>query len=278
VYPGLRQEQSTVALRVFWSEEQAAIEHAAAVRGLLENSLADELAWSLHTAEIPAALIAQCRDFTTKKELEQTFARLAVERVLRLPAEVPRDAAGFDALQASAREKIPLSTEHTAGLISAVADGYARCVRKLERTISRYPKSSMYQSITEQLYESFEEYMGMLFDESVSPWLLDGLPRYLLAFEGRIETAFLDPGRYKTVMADIEAFRTTLRRLRAKPGARMPLRREQLDRYAQWIEELAVAQFGRSKVKPLVSITPEGLAARGRELTETSTHYNRPPD
>ncbi len=271
VYPGLHQEQANAAVRVFWSEKQAAIAHATAVRNLLENTLADELAWSVHSVEVPEALHRQCRDFTSREELEQTVERLVVERVLRLPAELPRDKVSFEALAASAAEKVSLSAEQALGLISAVADGYSHCVRKLEKMVARYPGGSLlYRSITEELYDSFETYIGMLFDDAFTPWFLDGLPRYLLAFEGRIETAFLDPRRYKTVMADMKAFRTTLHGLQARPDAQLPSRREQLERYAQWIEELAVAQFGRSKVKPLLSVTPEGLAARGRELMEAS--------
>ncbi|MBD3316699.1 MAG: DUF3418 domain-containing protein, partial [Chitinivibrionales bacterium] len=269
VYPGLRREQGGVAVRVFWSETRAAVEHAAAVRNLLEEALVEELAWNLHSVTVPPALIGQACDFSSEDELKHTLERLTVERVLRLPAEVPRDAAGFRALLSSAAEKIPLAAEQALGLIAAVADGYERCARKLEKMAARHPQSPMYQSIAERLYDSFDKYIEMLFDESLSPRFLDGLPRYLLAFEARIETAFLNPRRFRTVMADIEAFRKTLRRLQARPGAAMPSRRLELERYAQWIEELAVTQFGRSKVKPLMPITPEGLAARGRELLET---------
>lgn len=266
VYPALHREQGRVALRAFWSEQSAAVAHAAAVRHLLENALAEELAWNMRSAEIPSELVQQTRQFTSPKELEQTLTRLTVERVLSLPVEVPRDTDSFRALVASAAEKVPLAAEQATGLVSAVADGYARCSAKLDKMIERYPNSPLFRTVAETLYDSFERYIGMLFDPSVSPKLLDGLPRYLLAFEGRIETAFVNPKRYRTVMADIAAFRDTLTRLLARPDAKVPSRREELECYAQWIEELAVAQFGRSKVKPLVSITPEGLAARGREL------------
>ncbi|MBD3242183.1 MAG: ATP-dependent RNA helicase HrpA [Chitinivibrionales bacterium] len=269
VYPALHREREHVAVRVFWSRASAAIAHATAVRFLLENALAEELAWSMRATEAPAELVKQTHEFTSPKELERTLTRLTLERVLRLPAEVPRDDAGFRALVASAVEKIPLASEQALGLVSAVADGYAHCTGKLNKMIDRFPHSPMFQSVIETLYDSFERYIGMLFDKSLSPRFLDGLPRYLLAFEGRIETAFLNPRRYRTVMADIGAFRDTLAKLLARPDARVPSRREELECYAQWIEELAVAQFGRSKVKPLVSITPEGLAARGRELLGT---------
>ncbi len=266
VYPGLHREQNRVALRVFWSEQSAAVAHAGAVRRLLENALAEELTWSMCSTETPARLVQQTREFTSAAELEQTLTRLTVERVLRLPVDPPRDEAGFRALVASAAEKIPPAAEQAIGLVSAVAEGYARCAATLDKMIDRYPNGPLFNSIAESLYDSFERYIGMLFDTSVSPKLLDGLPRYLVAFEGRIETAFLNPKRYRTVMADIDAFRETLRKLQARSDAKVPSRREELECYAQWIEELAVAQFGRSKVKPLVSITPEGLAARGREL------------
>lgn len=269
VYPCLHREQGKVAVRVFWSEASAVLEHAAGVRHLLETSLAEELAWNLHSAELPPALVKRSREFTSPEELEQTLTRLTEERVLGLPAQAPRDATGFRALVASATEKVPMAAEQAIGLISSVVDGYKRCAGKLEKLSSRYPRNPMYQSIAEKLYDSFDRYIDMLFDESISPGFLDGLPRYLAAFEGRIETAFMNPRRYRTVMADIEAFRQTLIRLRAKPGAKLPSRREELERYAQWIEELAVAQFGRSKVKPLMAITPEGLAERGRKLLET---------
>jgi ATP-dependent helicase HrpA len=266
VYPALAREQGSVAVRAFWSKAVSLAEHAASLRHLLESHCADELAWSMHSVKVPAELVGRCGEFTSKEELEQTVARLTIERVLSLPADLPRDAAGFRALVASAAEKIPLSAERAIGLIASVADAYGRCSRKLETMVKRHPQSPMYDSIAGELYDSFEGYISMLFDAAVSPQMLDGLPRYLLAFEGRIETAFLNPRRFRTVMADIDAFGETLRRLQARPGADIPSRREELERYAQWIEELAVAQFGRSKVKPLVSITPESLAARAREL------------
>jgi hypothetical protein len=268
MYPALYRETDGVALRLFWSETAALMEHAAAVRHLLEEALAEELAWSMHAATLAAALVERAGGFTTKDELERTLERLTVDRVLSLPAEVPRDGEGFAALVASAAERIPLAVEQTMGLLSGVIEGYERCARTLARLIERHPHSPLYQAIVERLYDSFDGYMGMVFDESISPAFLDCLPRYLRAFEGRIETAFANPRRYRTVMADIEAFRRTLRRLQARPGAHLPARRAELESYARWIEELAVAQFGRSKVKPLVSITPEGLAARGRELLE----------
>jgi ATP-dependent helicase HrpA len=269
VYPGLNREEGMVALRVFWSPEAAQIAHAEAVYQLLESTVAEELAWNLRTLKASPALMSKTSAFTSSGELEQTLLRLTSERVLNLPAELPRSKMAFDALAASAMERIPLAAQQALGLIDAVADGYAHCLAKLEKAVSRYRASATCKEFADQLYDAFEGYVGMLFDPAVSVRLVDGLPRYLLAFEGRIETAFLNPQRYRTAMADIGEFHATLQRLRTRPDAAVPSRRMELQSYAMWIEELAVAQFGRDKVKPLVSVTAERLTARGQELLNT---------
>jgi ATP-dependent helicase HrpA len=241
-------ESDALSLRVFFSPAAARAAHAEAVRTLLENALAEELAWAMTGLKVPGELARRCRAFADESELQSLLSQLFQNQVLQLPDELPRDRADFAELLHAAAGRISTSVDEVLAMFGQVVAEYEACRALLKRLRTKFA-NSFHGAIADELDEALELYLARLFSTTTTLQFVKDLPRYLKAMQGRIEMGFYNPARYRECMARLDALRLKVRKLSTRPHADCDGYEKELKTLQLMLEEYAVTLFAPQSLK-----------------------------
>ncbi len=210
--PSLCIEAGSVSLRIFWSQAHAGAAHAAAVKLLLENSLAEELAWAEAELQLPPETLRDAKSVADSQSISETLLRLLREYVLTIPDPLPTTREDFAACVREGAARLGQAPREVTQLLQRYIDGYTRC-RKLINSLSARHNGSFYHGIAEDLKQELAEYHTRMFIDSLPYKVLAHLPDNLDCLHRRIEVAFLRAGSYREKMRPVTRLRANLREI-----------------------------------------------------------------
>jgi ATP-dependent helicase HrpA len=242
-YPGLADEEESVAIRLFDVKQAAETATRAGVRRLMQLALKEQmrqLERSLRGVE-QAAL--RLRGVGSADVLKEDLIAAIADRAFLGEDALPRTAKEFEAQLKRARTRLPAVSEGACRLYAAIAEDYQRVTLRLND--ARGPLSRLASELRAQLARLIHK--GYF---SATPWnRLADLPRYLQAMQLRLDKFAANPERdakHAAAIAGLWARYEERLEKQKKAGAVDP----RLDEYRWHIEELRVSLFAQELKTP----------------------------
>ena len=191
--PALSVEGELIRVRIFFSYADAWFSHAEAVRLLLEQELAEDLAWELESFRIPQAFVITSREFMDGHDPGELVAGLFIKKVLKLPSDLPCEAESFFTLVQDASIFIPRAHQEVLNLLESIISAYGRSIALFRKRSERHASSL---NGREELWRELLRYRSLLFEENVPIGFVEKIPEYLSGIVHRIDSCFLEPREY----------------------------------------------------------------------------------
>jgi ATP-dependent helicase HrpA len=254
----LCRENGELYVRVFFSPFTADTAHAQGILSLLENLLAEDLAWAARDLNIASLSARECTDLADPATLELMVQALFHRMVLCLPDVVPRDEVAFAHLCSDARGRLTTAGRECLRLLEAVEHEYHTCRDRLRRLSARHD-NTFHGGIAEELRQELNCYRLKLLSPDTPLEIARSLPRFLAGFLHRIEAAFVNPGKYRAAVRAIAEYRSILEKAHAHQGSCSRAWRIAADRFETLIEEYAVALFAPLVAKTQTTVNEDAL-------------------
>lgn len=239
-FPALVDEEASVALRAFDTEEKAASAHRAGLSRLFALALKEQV--KAIEKGVPRELGMQYMALGTDKELKAQIVAATLARTC-LAAPLPAAASEFEARVAAAKGRVILVAQEIARLAGAVLTEFSAVNKKLTGLQKTFP--AVAQDIADQL----ANLVGKNFILAVPHERLAQFPRYLKAASARLDKLRADPGRDARLLADWQAVARPFERerlIQLKTGVPDPF----LEDYRWLLEELRVMLFAQELRTP----------------------------
>ncbi|MBN1578840.1 MAG: DUF3418 domain-containing protein, partial [Chitinispirillaceae bacterium] len=198
----LCKEKNGIALRAFTTRSAALSSHAGAITQLLEERLAEPLAWEIEAVRIPATLRQHAQKCGFAGSLHDAVVRLMVRTAIRLPDELPAAEPEFEALAADAGKRVPGSATSIINLLDRIFEALERCSRYCDKQKLRHA-GSIFEPLHTELNDALDNYRRAIDSDCCSIDLIMRLPEFLDAFPHRCSAAFLDPVKYRSAMREV---------------------------------------------------------------------------
>ncbi len=240
--PALCLEDNSIAFRTFWTCDAASQSHGAAVEQLIEIGLAEELAWAEKECELPEDLAELWEGIIQRDALEEWLGTFRYRLVFRLDTAVPWTREAFAEHLKNAWTKVHAANHDARQIARETGTEYRNCRRLLKKK-ARKSHGAFYGSIAKELDAELESYVTRFFDVRTPAATVMDIPRFLRALPSRIESAFLNPGRYRRRVRDIQELNSSVKELYNNGRNPSIEQRKELDCVRRSIEELAVTHF-----------------------------------
>jgi ATP-dependent helicase HrpA len=242
-YPALADEGESVAIRLFDTRAAADSEMRGGVRRLMRLALKEQMK-SLEK-QLPgfAQAALALRGLAPADDWKEDLLTAIADRAFIGEDELPRGAAGFEALKQRARARLPAVREAGCRLFASIADEHQRAQQKLAAAAKSMPQTAA--DVRAQLARLvFKGFVG------ATPWeRLHDLPRYLKAAQLRLDKFAGDPERDQRHAASIaELWRRYEER--AARQRRAGTTDTRLEDFRWRIEELRVSLFAQELKTP----------------------------
>lgn len=257
-YAALCEQQGCLHIRTFMSKQAALKSHDAGVRRLLELALAKDLAWILREFTIPPKLEYQCRNLLPAENLRQTAVHLLQQAVLEFSDTVPVDPESFTRTAAAASARIPSAPARICTLLETVADRYETCRTILNKKKNKY-NNSFYNTFFTTLSRQLDDYRTLLYNPENSFTLVSSLVRYLDAFHTRIETAYLNPKKFRNYLHTVAPYKHHLYNLKKFSYAHTFHGRNALEKLIILIETYTIEYFSPQAPKKRDAVTEKTI-------------------
>jgi len=211
-YPAFHLERDSIWVRVFFSYGTALKSHIACVRKMVEQRIAESLAWELESFRLPKALdrsLSEMLDIPTSGKLAE---RIFLDIVLDLSNDIPCDRLSFSRYLQNAMSRIPAAGNEVISLFEEILDGFNNCQKLLKKRLKRHGAVTS-SIIREELVQAITTYRKMLLSESVPVELVQLMPECLKGLIRRIDMGFLEPRKYRERNEIIGQFNAQLGKL-----------------------------------------------------------------
>lgn len=260
--PALTVEGSTIALRVFWSRPHAQDAHAAAVRVLMENSLAEELAWSETELSLPLQLVRNGKRISDSDILHEAFKRIFREYVLALPPTLPRSRKAFVSCISRSADRLKHAETEIISLLERCVERYINCNCLIQSMVKKH-RGTFHRKIADDLKEEITDYGNRILDARLPFAVIRHLPEDLDCLYRRIEVAFLHTGSYRKKMETVTKLRSTLKEASKRSDF---VNQHRLAILYREIEQYTHQQFSTKCKKKQLLLSADDILAHIRSL------------
>jgi ATP-dependent helicase HrpA len=265
-FPALCVENTTVALRIFPDRDTAESAHEQGVILLLRRRLAELLVWAEHDLRIPKDIALRLTPYIPSKQLNETLFALAESFAFQLSPPLPRTREEFENIVAAKKEELRNIGHRIIELLDIIVHAYDTNRRFLEKMSAKYSSGTLL-NIARQLEQQLQEYMQRIFAPGFSYSQLIEYPRYFRALRKRIESAFLDPAKYRTRMKQLAPFIETIHTIKNADGAGTIQQKETFETFILMVEEYAISLFAQQSVKTKHPVTQKKLFKAQEQIT-----------
>jgi hypothetical protein len=262
----LSTKNDLVSARVFLSAPAAIASHRQGVKMLICRALADKMAWAWRDFSYGFKLPFEINEIIDKNGFLDLVEQVFNEIVFELGYEAPYDSGTFDLAVHASSERIAEGLPKTFGLVSNSLLEFEKCKQLINKLYASRGagKPALSASRQEGLEKDLEKYMYLLYKPCPPLKIILGIPRYLWAFEFRIQYACNKPLRYDSYSTAIHDLKVSLASMRGLPEAVFPHAEKMLDEFDLMIEEYCIMLFANGQV-PLAFPVSEQRVERARQ-------------
>ncbi|MBN1307426.1 MAG: ATP-dependent RNA helicase HrpA [Chitinispirillaceae bacterium] len=271
IWSALCKEKSGIALRAFTTRNAALASHTEAIRQLLEERLAEPLAWEIETIEIPETLRRHAQTCGYTGSLHDTVVRLMVRTAIRLPDELPATGSEFESLAADAGKRVHGSAASIISLLGRIFGALERCFRFCEQQKLRHP-ARVFAPLHAELKDALDNYRRAIDSDRCSIDFLIRLPEFLDAFPHRCGAAILDPAGYRSAMREVYESRRLIDESAEMPDFGVQRQREQLE---ITMERYCIDQFAGAVKRSTQAVTAGRVACARDALRKVIEAFYR---
>ncbi len=208
-YPALYRNLNSVQTRVFQSPSEAYDSHRDAVQYLVEQKIAEPLAWELENVQVPPNIKSNILKVIDEEGIDDLIVNLSLKKIIDLSQVLPCRLSEFESVVSDASKKIDGMTEQIIHLVDTVSDHFCKCRALFRKRLERHRYETS-PNIRAELERMFESYREAITADHVPIHFLENMPEFLQCFYRVIETGFLEPGRYRERMNAVAVYTENL--------------------------------------------------------------------
>jgi hypothetical protein len=201
VFPAFRSDNNGVVIRAYLSLSAACQSHINAIRAMIEEQMAEKLAWEIEMIKIPMLLEQKFNKLLGSFNIYDVCIRMVIEKVLKLPPDLPCCEIEFSTQLEDAANRVDGAALEVVNLIDKCISGIEMCQNLLQKRIRRHGATTN-PLIIEELQSNLDSYIKLLSFESAQIELLQNSPKYLDGLIKRIDIGFLEPHKWKSIRYD----------------------------------------------------------------------------
>ncbi len=256
-YPALKDAGERVDCILCTSAEDAARIHRQGIRKLTELTLSADWAWEEKEVKFSAELKMQCAPFGGAERVRRHIFDSMRAYAFDCHA-CPRSKETFDRHLATARERLKGLGFRTLSLVGAVFREYQLCEQTL-RARQRTHASPLYAPVHKQLNADCAAYIERFTSQTIRWTMLSRYPDYFRALRLQIERAYADPGKYRSRIAPVAAWRDRATELGTQKAGAPFDKRLLIAELEEMVEEFAIHQFAQQEIKTRYPISEKRL-------------------
>jgi len=255
--PALCREDHKISVKTFFSGHFAQSAHCDALTHLLEQHLAEKLAWEMESFRVPQPLVYRYKEICSEQELDDAAGRIFTGQVLSIQPDLPDNQETFCNLLGKAEKRIPSASLRTIEILERIITELDKCMSLLKKRAGKYKDAVKY----EEFLLLINEYVDALFTEDNPAGFIERLPSYLGCLAGRIDMGYLEPVKYRDLSGKVSLFSGRIRELFTRDNL-VPFERRSLWELKILLEEIIILRFSTNSAKNRISANEQILAER----------------
>jgi ATP-dependent helicase HrpA len=232
-YPALTVQGGEVRLQAFATAAEAAWQHDAGVRHLLQKALAEHCRRAAKQLPVDAKLGMLYATIESAERLRQDCVQAACNALLQADFSTVRTRAAFDAIAADAARQLFARSMACLELLQACMQTTAKLRALLQPELMGWASANIADVKAHLQRLIFPGFLTL-----TAPAMLAQLPRYLKALQRRLERALQDPVKDQARMLEMQPFNSALSLPQVRADSEFPA-------FCQAVEELNVQVFAQ---------------------------------
>ncbi len=264
-FPAIVENENSINLIIFQSEDDQQSVHANGVKKLLEVCVEKEMAWLERELKFGKQLQMLCAPFAKADIFKESLIRLIENQCFSNEDFEIRRKSEFEKILQKIKRVLSSESTKLISILEQVLLDYNELSSMINKRISNYNIVS-YKETAKLIKQEMHDYIDYLLNNTLNYNMMLQYSRYFSGFKFRINRAFSDMAKY-LVKYDIVKTYVDLERKLLSKSPLLSLEIQQLiTEFAMMVEEFKISTFAQQEIKTIFPISQKKIDEKLAEI------------